>query len=854
MDKKPKYLSGAQKRKRIKERDEKILKNAKIENFFVSASTSTSISVSATPEASEPEPGPVATTSKEIRESGFNSEVEIQNFNTQSELSDADVIRDSDFIMHVCQKESNEVDVLDSDLALYSDKIIDSKTKENILKIGSCKPQHNFAKDEKGRSFSSSYYSFIAKTGLRIERIWLCYSPRLNAAYCEACWLFADRNDKHFKDSWCRGITDWQGFSKKVKDHENSVVHVRACFVYDSWKKGVQVDNLLEFGNQQNIQRWREIIKRIIDVIIMLATCDLPFRGHREGSVGTVSTNKGNFIHILELLAKYDPLLESHLKNNTNRDKYLSPKIQNEIIHIISTEIKRKILNEIKDALFFTIICDTTQDISKIDQLSQIVRYVLIEKDENNQPVSVSIKETFVGFFEVTDQTSKGLESKIVTILEEMGLNLAKCRGQGYDGASNMSGVYNGLQALIKLKEPTANYVHCAAHNLNLVLNDACSNVPMLKDFYDICQKIYVFFGHSIKRWNDLRIAKNENIKFTLKTLCTTRWSSRWHSVSAIRYNFVSILKVLSTIILTSQKRDERDEAQAIKKKIERFDFIILLVFQTEILENIDLTSKLLQKADIGLDCATNQLTVTLIKIRHMRTNFADIREKAVVLANSFNIKPVFENKRKRKVKKFYDELLEDERLSDAEQLFKVEIFFCTLDILANQLKIRFESINAIQNNFIFLYPEKLTSLSEEELYVKARNLQTIYHKDLSIDFPNQILSLRKGLGDSISKLKTVYELADHLLIKNQCVSSNFPDVSSAVMLFLTLPVSVASAERSFSKLKIVKTYLRNTMGQQRLSDLSLISIEHEFLKTLNIDEIINDFAKKNSRRTGRFL
>lgn len=804
-------------------------------------------------------PVPVATTSKEIHqsESGFNSKGEIQIQSSQSELSDVIRVSDSDFLMHVdCQKESNEVNVLDSDLALYSDKIIDSKMKENILKIGSCKPQHNFAKDEKGRSFSSSYYSFIAKTGLRVERIWLCYSPRLNAAYCEACWLFADRNDKHFKDSWCRGIKDWQGFSKKVKDHENSVVHVRACYVYDSWKKGVQVDNLLGFGNQQNIQIWREIIRRIIDVIIMLATCDLPFRGHREELVedDTVSTNKGNFISVLKLLAKYDPLLESHLKNNTNRDKYLSPKIQNEIIHIISTEIKKKNLNEIKDALFFTIICDTTQDISKIDQLSQIVRYVLIKKDENNQPVSVSIKETFVGFFEVTDQTSKGLEHKIVEILEEMGLNLAKCRGQGYDGASNMSGIYNGLQALIKLKEPTAKYVHCAAHNLNLVLNDACLNVPMLKDFYDICQKIYVFFGHSIKRWNDLRVVKNENIKFTLKTLCTTRWSSRWQSVSAIRYNFVSILKVLSTIILTSKKRDERDEALAIKNKMERFEFIILLVFQTEILENIDLTSKLLQKADIGLDCATNQLNETLRKICHIRTNFTEIKDKAVVLANSFNIRPVFENKRKRKVKKFYDELLEDERLSDAEQLFKVDIFFCTLDILANQLKIRFESINAIENNFIFLYPEKLNSLSEEELYVKARNLQMIYHKDLSIDFPNQILSLKKGLGDSISKLKTVYELADHLLIKNQCVSSNFPDVSSAVMLFLTLPVSVASAERSFSKLKLVKTYLRNTMGQQRLSDLSLISIEHEFVKTLNIDEIINDFAKKNSRRSTRFL
>ncbi|GFV97005.1 hypothetical protein TNCV_4352171 [Trichonephila clavipes] len=54
----------------------------------------------------------------------------------------------------------------------------------------------------------------------------------------------------------------------------------------------------------------------------------------------------------------------------------------------------------------------------------------------------------------------------------------AKCRGQGYDGEANMRGANGGLEKLIKDNQPRANYVHCSTHNFNLVLNDACNNVP----------------------------------------------------------------------------------------------------------------------------------------------------------------------------------------------------------------------------------------------------------------------------------------------------------------------------------------------------------------------------------------
>ncbi|GFV61925.1 uncharacterized protein TNCV_4107291 [Trichonephila clavipes] len=74
----------------------------------------------------------------------------------------------------------------------------------------------------------------------------------------------------------------------------------------------------------------------------------------------------------------------------------------------------------------------------------------------------------------------KSLESDVLNFLNTLDINLAKCQGQGYDGAANMIGAYGGLQKLITDKQPRANYVHCSTHNLNLVLKDACNNVPQL--------------------------------------------------------------------------------------------------------------------------------------------------------------------------------------------------------------------------------------------------------------------------------------------------------------------------------------------------------------------------------------
>lgn len=123
-----------------------------------------------------------------------------------------------------------------------------------------------------------------------------------------------------------------------------------------------------------------------------------------------------------------------------------------------------------------------------------------------------------------------------------------------------------------------------------------------------------------------------------------------------------------------------------------------------------------------------------------------------------------------------------------------------------------------------------MTTFSNNDIYdVDAKDLfQEL--KVLRIILPNELMS-------AFDILKFVK------------VADCYPNVSIAYRILLTMPVTVASAERSFSKLKLLKTYLRSTMLQERLNGLAILSIEKNMLENIDIDTIISDFASRNARR-----
>ncbi|KYN15227.1 Zinc finger MYM-type protein 1, partial [Trachymyrmex cornetzi] len=206
------------------------------------------------------------------------------------------------------------------------------------------------------------------------------------------------------------GFCDWKHIGRGIERHENSELHKDACLSLKQFIEHKTVNEESEKQIRQNESYWRQVIHRIVNVILTLATEDISLRGHRENED---SENKGKFIAIITLLSKYDSVLAELLRKPKGTIKYLSSQIQNEIISAIREKIKKDILQDTRNTPFFSYMTDSTQDISKTDQQSHIYRYVSIEYDKHDAPKDIIIHESFVGFEILEGQTSAEIEEQV---------------------------------------------------------------------------------------------------------------------------------------------------------------------------------------------------------------------------------------------------------------------------------------------------------------------------------------------------------------------------------------------------------------------------------------------------------
>ena len=91
--------------------------------------------------------------------------------------------------------------------------------------------------------------------------------------------------------------------------------------------------------------------------------------------------------------------------------------------------------------------------------------------------------------------------------------------------------------------------MHCGCHSLNLVINDAVDSVVDNRNFFDVLEEIFSFFGQSLDRWEELRVPADRG-SLILKKLCETRWSLRVDAVRGVRDRYPHIMKVLTRLIL----------------------------------------------------------------------------------------------------------------------------------------------------------------------------------------------------------------------------------------------------------------------------------------------------------------
>lgn len=156
--------------------------------------------------------------------------------------------------------------------------------------------------------------------GESVKRDWLTWSESSKSLYCFPCRLFEGTdipdNQKSVLSTmggWKTELT-WRKLYTKLPSHETSTNHKRCHMKWWEMERrlndNTDIASRLDEKLDKKIEYWKELLKRILSVILLLAERGLAFR---RTSVRIGDSNNGNFLGMLELLAKYDPVLRDAL-------------------------------------------------------------------------------------------------------------------------------------------------------------------------------------------------------------------------------------------------------------------------------------------------------------------------------------------------------------------------------------------------------------------------------------------------------------------------------------------------------------------------------------------------------------
>ena len=682
---------------------------------------------------------------------------------------------------------------------------------------------------------------------------WLSYERAKRRCVCFPCQKFID------------GIFQFTNWKKpeRLKKHAKSSKHQLAMTKWIAYRVnntcGTSVLSQMQSDHKMEVASNREYLKVIIQCLLYTAQQNIAQRGHVENryDLDHVSDeNRGNFLELLHLRCRDIPWLAGKLNLQLkNRAQWTSPEVQNEILSIVAKIVLGRIICNVQESKHSSIIVDETSDISRTEQVAVCVRYV-VEGDT---------KESFVGFYSTPSTEGETLYELIKDVFRKLGLSLENVVAECFDGASNMSGVNRGLAARMKECSPLAIYIHCYGHLLNLAIQDTMTEIEPLRNALGSIQSLHNFIEGSPKR-HAVFCNIDNGVQFvrTLKSQSVTRWCCRWEAVKSVFYQMPQIIKVLLKL---ANDRDSKtySDSRSLLRAICDFEFVFGLVLLNVILSNTSTLSSYLQGKRVDVITARKTADATIETLNGCRNEecFSLTWKRAEVLSNeikqsmegrefSFKEAEVPRNRRPslRLQALFGEKTCETDRQQtvSSEDHYRVSIFYPSLSRVTAEMKSRFDT-------------------NDQDLLCGLGDI--LFHespKAESYDLIAKHYSVDKELLEAEQKIFMKFLATSDDLLQQAVTAPKIVEIAhkqghhevlplfyKVASILATIPATSCSAERSFSTLRRMKTYLRSTMGQDRLHDLAIINVERAYTnEVINnyMDKIIDTFGERKGRKS----
>ena len=445
---------------------------------------------------------------------------------------------------------------------------------------------------------------------------------------------------------------------------------------------------------------------------------------------------------------------------------------------------------------------------------------------------SYEVNEDAVGLVKLENTTAETIHKALKDALLQLGIQFENCRGQGYDGAKNFQGHLTGVGRRFEKEYPSALPVHCLAHCINLSVQKVAHDVKSIKEGLNFAMDMIQLIKLSPKRecvLENVQRQQESSGGSKIKSLCPTRWTARTGAMQAIINNYVALRE---TMEISSHGMDDCSRrANGLLSLMDRFSTYFGMELSVLIFSITEQLSICLQAEETCVDDCYMAVDLCIKSLERIRTDvkFKAFYESVVMKASQLLCDPPV-LPRQRRIPRRLDDGTPQHSFSSVEAYYRKE-YFEAIDNVKGDLHRRFQ-----QDNFVFVRSIEalLTDSANGKTISISPKFKGLYGNDIDMEkllihlqmLQDVVNSVRLD-GIAIKQVTRVHTLCD--IFNHQPGLKNIlTEVHKLLKIYLTIPVTTSSAERSFSALKRIKDYLRNSMTQERLNHCMLLHMHRE--------------------------